>query len=304
MSDTRTRVLVLGGTGMLGHTLFERLSGRAELDVHATVRDPRPLDDRLDAEPRAAVHAGVDAAVPGAIERVVEEVRPDVVVNAIGVVKQVETAHDPATAIETNAVLPHRLARICSRAGARLVHISTDCVFSGSRGGYREDDPPDPPDRYGRSKLLGEPGGERALTLRTSIIGHELQTRHGLIEWFLAASGPVDGFRRAIFSGLPTVELARVIAEAVIPNPELTGLHHVSAAPISKLELLQHVALQYDKAVEIVPRDDPAIDRSLDSTRFREATGYRPAGWPQLVAAMHDDARVRYPTRFRQTAGL
>ena len=298
MSAERTRILVLGATGMLGHALFERLSVRPELDVHGTVRDPGPLAERVALERQRSIHAGVDAARISTIERVLDEVRPAVVINAIGIVPQVPAARDPLASIEINALLPHRLGRLCARAGVRFIQIGTDCVFSGATGRYAEDDPLDPIDLYGRTKLLGEPG-DGALTLRTSIVGHELQGHHGLLDWFLAQDATAPGFRRAVFSGVPSVELARVVADAVLPHPELAGVHHLSSAPISKLELLELIARRYDHPIEIVPRDEPALDRSLDSTRFQGATGYRPPSWPDLVDAMFEDAVDRYPARFR-----
>lgn len=292
-----TRVLILGATGMLGHTLFERLAGRPELDVHATVRDLAPFEGRVAPARRASIRPGVDAARFESIERAVHEVRPSVLVNAIGIVKQVPAGADPVVSGEINAVFPHRLARLCAGAGVRLVHFSTDCVFAGTTGKYREDDDPDPNDAYGRSKLLGEPG-EGALTLRTSFIGHELTTRHGLLEWMLAQTGSAVGFRRAIFSGLTTVEMARILADVVIPRHDLSGIHHLSSAPIAKLDLLELVARRYDLPVQIVPSDKPEVDRSLDSSRFRAATGYLPPTWPELVDAMHVDALDRYASRF------
>jgi dTDP-4-dehydrorhamnose reductase len=215
-------------------------------------------------------------------------VRPEVVVNAVGLVKQLAAADDPLAALPVNAMLPHRLARLCALAGARLVHVSTDCVFAGSRGGNRESDTPDATDLYGLSKLLGEVvDAPHAITLRTSIIGHELGSAHGLVGWFLAQTGRVKGYRRAVFSGLPTVELARVIRDHVLPRPELHGLYHVSAAPIDKDTLLRLVAARYGHAIEIDADDRVVIDRSLDSSRFRAATGYAPPDWPELVARMH-----------------
>jgi dTDP-4-dehydrorhamnose reductase len=281
---------------MLGHTLFEHLSRRAGLDVHATVRDGTTLAERTRPERRRSIHPGIDASHLDAIERVIAEVRPAVLINAIGIVRQVPAASDPAAAGEINARLPHRLAELGAAAGARLVQIGTDCVFSGTKGAYTEDDVPDPTDLYGRSKLLGEPAGD-ALTLRTSMIGHELRSRHGLLEWFLAQSGTAQGFRRAVFSGVTTGELARVIADVVIPHPELAGVYHLSSAPISKFELLELIARRYEKRIEIIPSDEPVIDRSLDSTRFRAATGYRPPAWPDLVDAMYQDAATRYGSR-------
>ena len=194
----------------------------------------------------------------------------------------------PLAAIPVNAVLPHRLARLCALAGARLIHLSTDCVFAGDKGMYREDDLPDAQDVYGRTKLLGEVDYPHALTLRTSIIGHELASHHSLVCWFLSQHGPVRGYSQAIFSGLPTVEIARVIDKYVLDRPELHGLYHLSAEPIDKLSLLQLVAKTYGKENEITEDRSMVIDRSLDSTRFRSATGYRPEPWPDLIRRMHE----------------
>lgn len=296
MTDERTTILVLGGTGMLGHTLFERLSERDELDVHATARDAAALTERTAPERRGSIHPGIDATRFETLEQVIAAVRPAVVINAIGIVRQVPAAADAVASMEINARLPHRLAETCAAVGARLIHIGTDCVFSGARGAYIELDAPDPTDLYGRSKLLGEPAGG-ALTLRISIIGHELRSRHGLLEWFLAQTGTATGFRRAIFSGLTTVELARVLADVVLPHPELAGVLHLSSAPISKFELLELIARRYDKRIDVVPADEPVIDRSLDSSRFRAATGYRPPTWPELIDAMYEDATTRYRAR-------
>ena len=186
-------------------------------------------------------------------------------------------------------MLPHQLAALCEQHCARLVHISTDCVFDGKKGNYIETDISDAIDLYGKSKFIGELSDKpHAITLRTSIIGHELNSSNGLIEWFLSQTGTVNGFKRAIFSGLPTVELARVIAEYVIPQPNLYGLYHVSAELISKFDLLSLVAKIYGKEIEILPETDVIIDRSLDSSRFRTATGYRAPAWPELIKMMKD----------------
>ena len=177
---------------------------------------------------------------------------------------------------------------MCRATGARLIHISTDCVFSGAKGGYREADFPDANDLYGRSKLLGEVDYPNAVTLRTSIIGHELSGHRSLLGWFLKQQGKVKGFRRAIFSGLPTVELSRLVRDVVLQNPRLTGLYHVAAQPIDKYELLQLVAEIYNKNIELVPDDQLVIDRSLNADRFYEATGYRASTWPELIQSMYE----------------
>jgi dTDP-4-dehydrorhamnose reductase len=213
-------------------------------------------------------------------------VRPDVVVNCVGLVKQLADANDPLQAVPINTLLPHRLAALCQASGARLVHISTDCVFSGAKGNYLETDFPDAYDLYGRSKLLGEVDYPHAITLRTSIIGHELSGNRSLVNWFLAQQGAVKGFTRAIFSGLPTVELASVVRDVVLPRKELHGLYHVSAKPINKFDLLQLVAKVYRKNIEINPSEELVIDRSLNSDRFKEATGYAPPEWATLIQRM------------------
>jgi dTDP-4-dehydrorhamnose reductase len=278
-------VLVLGATGMLGNAVLRYFSEREGFHARGSARSMGGAR-ALPAAVRDRVVCGVDVENLDSLARLFDEVRPQTVINCIGLVKQLAEADDPLQAIPINALLPHRLARLCGLVGARLVHVSTDCVFDGRRGLYREDDPADAQDLYGRSKHLGEVDYPHAVTLRTSIIGHELSSAHGLVGWFLAQAGPVRGFTRAVFSGLPTVELARVICEHVLPHPSLRGLYHVSAAPINKHDLLRLVAHAYRKDTPITPDDQLVIDRSLDSTRFRSATGYAPPDWPTLVKTM------------------
>jgi dTDP-4-dehydrorhamnose reductase len=191
-------------------------------------------------------------------------------------------------AIPINSLLPHRLARLCKSAGARLIQISTDCVFLGARGMYREADIADAQDLYGRSKLLGEVDEPHAMTLRTSLIGRELASARSLVGWFLAQEGSVKGYERAIFSGMPTVELARVMRDFIIPHPDLHGVYHIAARPISKYELLKLVAAVYGKQIRIIPDRDLVIDRSLSGERFHGATGYVAPDWPELITRMHD----------------
>lgn len=281
------RVLVLGATGMLGNAMLRFLADSPEIDAVGSARSPAGVRlMRSDLQERIKI--GVDVENADALARLIDDVRPAVVVNCVGLVKQLAEADDPLVALPINAMLPHRLSRLCSLAGARLVHVSTDCVFSGRDGRYTEDSKPDAEDLYGRSKLLGEvTGSPHAVTLRTSIIGHELASAHGLLGWFLSQSGSVHGYRRAIFSGVPTVELARIVRDHVLPDGSLTGLYHVSAEPIDKCSLLQIIGAQYDHRIDIVPDERVVIDRSLDSARFRSVTGYRPPDWHELVRRMH-----------------
>jgi dTDP-4-dehydrorhamnose reductase len=280
--DRALAVLVVGASGMLGNTVLRFLAGSRGFRVVGTARSAGAVA-KLPAEFRDNVKA---LNLDDELEPLFAEERPDVVVNCVGVVKQLHESRDPLTAIAINSLLPHRLARLCETSGARLIHVSTDCVFSGSKGSYTEDDVADARDLYGRSKLLGEVDYGNAITLRTSIIGHELREPHGLIEWFLSQRGPVRGYRRAVFSGLPTVELARVMRDLVIPRGELRGVFHVSAEPISKYDLLALVASTYGIECAITPSDEVVIDRSLDSAKFRRATGYVAPAWPQLIQAM------------------
>lgn len=285
MEDKTRKVLVLGASGMLGNAMFRVFAQSEGFSTFGTLRGSAPPTG-LTATARGELLCGVDVENPDGLTGLLGDLRPDVVINCIGLVKQLSRAEDPLAALPINSLLPHRLARVCALIGARLVHFSTDCVFSGSRGSYTEQDFPDANDLYGRSKYLGEVDYPHAVTLRTSIIGHELRGSRSLIGWFLAQEGRVRGYRRAIFSGLPTVEMARLVRDHVLPQPQLRGLYHVSADPIDKYALLGLVATTYGKAIVIEPDDALVIDRSLESTRFRAATGYRSPPWPELVQSM------------------
>jgi dTDP-4-dehydrorhamnose reductase len=280
------KVLILGATGMLGNAVTRFLTDSAGFDVVATARSAASVR-LLPASLRARIVAGIDVENVDAVVRLFGDVRPDVVINCVGLIKQLDDSKNPLAALPINALQPHRLARLCALGGARFIHISTDCVFAGTRGNYDEASIPDATDLYGRSKLLGEVDYYNAVTLRTSIIGHELCSNTGLIDWFLSQKGTVKGFTRAVFSGLPTVELARVIRDHVITRPDLRGLYHVSAAAITKYDLLMLVREVYAADIGIIPDADLEIDRSLNSTRFRAATGYAPPVWRDLVRSMH-----------------
>ncbi|UEM17957.1 SDR family oxidoreductase [Bradyrhizobium barranii subsp. barranii] len=285
--NSNTTVLVLGATGMLGNAMFRGFAESAGYRAFGSTRS-KGLQALFPEALRSNLISDIDVENVDALSRILTDVRPDVVINCVGLIKQLSEAKDPLAALPINALLPHRLARLCRLAGARLVHISTDCVFDGVRGNYSEEDRPNADDLYGRSKLLGEVDYENAVTLRTSIIGHELNSAHGLIGWFLSQSSSVKGFTKAIFSGLPTAELMGLVRDFVLPDRSLRGLYHVSAAPISKYELLRIVADNYGRAIDIVPDETLVIDRSLDSSRFRRRTGYQPPEWPALVRIMRD----------------
>lgn len=280
------RILVLGASGMLGNAMIRVLNEKTDWQVHGTIRsESSKRFFRADIAERLLT--GVDVDQHDSLMQAFIRTHPDVVINCVGLIKQLADAEDPLQAIPINALLPHRLARLCELSGARLVHMSTDCVFAGDKGGYRESDPSDARDLYGRSKFLGEVAYPHAVTLRTSIIGHELQSAHGLVGWFLSQQERCNGYTRAIFSGLPTIVLAQVIRDVVIPRADLSGVYHVAAQPISKYDLLKLVAEVYGKKIEIISNDSLVIDRSLNAERFREATGYVAPVWPELIESMY-----------------
>ena len=280
------RVLVLGASGMLGNAMLRVLSEQHDLVVHGTLRSPNLALQEL--VPRAQLIHNIHADHLDSLITAFAQARPQVVINCVGLVKQLACADDPLEAIPINGLLPHRLARLCELTNARLVHISTDCVFSGNKGNYRESDLPDAEDLYGRSKLIGEVAYRHAITLRTSIIGHELARDHSLVGWFISQQKQIKGYTEAIFSGLPTNELARVVRDFVIPNSKLHGLFHVAAEPISKYELLQIINLEYGKNLHIEPDDQVKINRSLDGSLFRGATGYVAPEWTYLIRKMRE----------------
>ncbi len=287
MTQSPKRLLVLGANGMLGNAVLRWFANDPAYAVVGSVRRAEIIPSLTERAPAASFVGGIDACELPSLRRLFADERPEVVINCIGVVKQLAGAEAPAVAIPINALLPHRLARLSQACGARLVHISTDCVFSGIRGGYAEQDLPDAADLYGRSKLMGEVDHENAVTLRTSIIGHELDTSHALLGWFLAQGGAVAGFSNAIFSALPTVELARVIQQFVLPNDALRGTYHVAGPAISKHDLLHVVARAYGRSNLIVAEPLPVLDRSLNGARFEAATGYKSPVWDEMVAHMH-----------------
>ncbi|HEX6050768.1 MAG TPA: SDR family oxidoreductase [Gemmatimonadaceae bacterium] len=282
------RALVLGAGGMLGHRLWRELTDR--LETFAAIRRPYRDYAPLNWFDERRVIDRVDATNATDLERALRVARPDVVINAVGLVKQREDAADPVRTIAINALLPHQLAARAALAGARLIHLSTDCVFSGRRGNYSEDDIPDAVDLYGRSKLLGEVDYGGALTIRTSMVGREIGSARGLLEWFLAHRGEsVRGFARARFSGLTTLELSRVIAAIATRYPTLEGVWHVAGEQISKLHLLSMVNDTFHLGSSIEADDSFVCDRTLDASRFMNATGYRPPSWSAMVAELAAD---------------
>lgn len=284
------KVLVLGGDGMLGHRLVRHLA--SEHEVAATVR--RDAIAGHSGRVASRVYAGVHVADAARQIAILGEFRPDAVVNCIGLVKQRADGAAVMPCLEVNALFPHRLASLCGLAGARLVHFGTDCVYSGARGMYVESDRCDAPDVYGMSKFLGEVAGPGSITLRTSMIGLEIGRTQGLVEWFLAQRGAVHGYRKAVFSGLTTTELSRVVGMVIDRFPDLHGVWHVASEPITKHDLLQALARALPlPATDVIPSDDVICDRSLNGARFEVATGYCAPPWDRMIAELAVEIRTR-----------
>jgi dTDP-4-dehydrorhamnose reductase len=284
-------ILILGGEGMLGHKVFQVLSGRFE-----TFAAFRSVDGLWTHYPmyvdvdRSHTIGGVDVMDFNTVVRAFAQVEPDVVVNCIGIVKQVKEAQDPVVSISLNSLFPHRLAELCATTGTRMLHMGTDCVFSGRKGNYTEDDIPDAEDLYGRTKLLGEVNRDGCLTIRTSIFGRDFAKQSALLEWFLSnRGGRVRGYVNAIYTGFPTQVLARIMGDMIVGYPSLSGLYHISSDPISKYDLLVRIRNTMGLDIEIEPYEGFYCDRSLDSSRFRVETGYPVPGWNEMIAELTQD---------------
>ncbi len=286
------KILVLGASGMIGSAIFRVLSNEGHYEVYGSIRSKELKKFfKDDLNKRLVICSDILDQIQ--LVRLFSEIKPNVVINCIGLTKHHKEADDVLLAVSLNTILPHRLADLCEASSARLIHISTDCVFSGSRGNYLEEDDSDATDVYGKSKYLGEVVDKsHAITLRTSTIGHELHSSYGLLEWFLAQEGSCTGFNKAFFSGLPNTAFAEIIRDYIIPSPELYGLYHVGAASISKYELLKLIAIQYNKSIDIIFDEKFAIDRSLNTGLFSHVTGYHAPSWPQLIKSMYKSQEV------------
>ena len=283
------RILILGGDGMLGHQLLRQWQERHE--VRVTLRRAAGAYAGFGLFQPENSYYGVDVVRIEELIGVLADFHPQAVVNAVGIVKQRSAATESIPSIDINALFPHRLAMLCQVAGARFIHMSTDCIFSGRKGNYQENDLSDAEDLYGKSKYLGEVHAPHCMTLRTSIIGTELTRKKSLVEWFLAQNGSVKGYRKAIFSGFTTIEMARIIEKLLMQHPHASGLYHVSSAPISKLELLTKIKGKLELPVQITPDESLSIDRSLDSSRFRKEFDYMPPTWDSMLDELINDIK-------------
>lgn len=277
------RILVFGAAGMLGHMLMLTLGQYQRYDVRGTVRSKIPPVSLLYPH-RSSIFENIDIRKSDDVDRVLDAVRPDVVINAIVLRSMEHPSATPAAYVYANALWPHLLAEKVAASAAKLYHISSDGIFSGLEGPYKENDQPDPRDIYGASKFVGEPSGKHCVSLRTSIIGPEIGTGSGLLTWFINQPSPkVTAYKNWIFSGVTTLELSRIFAEFILPHNDLEGIFHVASTPVSRWELLTLIKEIYSLPVELIPDEAIVRDRTLDARKFNKATGYTPPGWRQMI---------------------
>lgn len=288
----KKRILIFGASGMLGSAMFDHFYQQQEFVVYGTCTDVSKVDHCMIFSKAMPNILELDVNNEDHVSSILESIKPDIIINCVGFIKQRSHSekNDEIGAnikhIMTNAVFPWILVKLKEKS-ARLIHISTDCVFSGIKGNYNETDVCDCIDLYGRTKLIGEPIGDNVCVIRTSIIGHELNTSVSLLDWFLQSNQKVSGYVNAVFSGLPTIVLARMIAEYVIPYPSLNGLFNLSASPISKFELLDKVRRVYNKDVDLCRDSDLVIDRSLNSQKLRKTTGFKAPTWDEMLSELY-----------------
>ena len=282
------KVLVFGGSGMLGHKLVQILSG--EFDVWTTLQSKIEKYEKFSIFDKKRTFENVDIENSSNYFDIVRDLKPDVIINAIGIIKQLPASKDVVKTLTINSIFPHKLAEIAKEINSRLITFSTDCVFDGEKGNYTEKDLSNAIDIYGKSKYLGEVTDDNCLTVRMSIIGRELLTKKSLIEWFLSNHDrKIKGFTNAIYSGFPTIVLSQIIADVILNHKDLSGLHHISSEPISKFDLLKLAREKYNIDVEIEPFADFHIDRSLNSDKFRNETGFTPLSWDKMTEMMVND---------------
>jgi len=274
------KILIFGASGLIGNNVFSYLSNHSSHEIYGTYRNPQVLQFFDHKIAYNLIHFELDESI-SQVNDILNKLRPDVVINVLGITKHIDRARDDI--IRVNSLFPHQLARISTRLGIRLIHISTDCVFSGKKGLYTEKDFPDACDVYGQSKILGEVSYDGHLTIRISTIGTELTSAHGLLGWFLGAKGSCSGYTGAIFSGLPSKYFAHVLMSLILPNPTLCGLYHISSEPVDKFTLLSRLADFYGKDIDIVADYTVSINRSLDSSSFSHKTGYTAPSWEALI---------------------
>ncbi len=285
------KILILGISGMLGHKAFEILSQNDKYEVFGTIRRKNDIKEYFSESKNVRnIFSGIDACNLNSVLDLIDNQSPDLILNCIGIIKQVKESQNELLSIEINSLFPHKLANHIKGSKIRLVHVSTDCVFSGHKGNYLETDNSDAQDLYGKTKFLGElVNYSNCITIRTSIIGPELKTKISLLEWFLSQKGAVNGYVNAIYTGFPTIELINIIENYIIPNSTFSGLYNVSSPLISKFELLKMISKVYKKEIIINPLDEFKNNKSLNCDKFIKDFKFKQKPWSQMVLEMNAD---------------
>jgi len=289
------KVLVIGASGMLGGSITRYLSKTKKYEVLSTVRtesQKKVLNEWGIKNVKSCININCDDM--SNLEKIVKEFKPQYIINCVGIIKQLGTKINIDEYIEINSILPHKLSLIGDKYNAKLIHFSTDCVFSGLVGNYVESDMVDAKDIYGKTKYLGEINNPYHLTLRTSIIGHEVNRKISLIDWFLAQNKTVNGFTKAFFTGMPSVYIAEILHKEILNRGNITGLYHLGVNPIDKYTLLNIVKKQYNKKIEIIKNNDYKINRSLNSNKIKKIIKQDEKSWEELIKKMHNEYKEYY----------
>jgi len=279
----KKKVLILGATGMLGHTLMLHLIQNKKVEVYGTTRKLKSFKNYNKFNYKLIK---LDVSNFSNLERCIKRIKPDYVINCIGIIKQKISSKMKKNIILINSILPNFLNFLSFKNNLNLILISTDCVFNGKSGNYDEKKKPNALDIYGLSKSRGEVLSANSLILRTSIIGHELSTNLSLMDWFLKSNGSVQGYKKAFFSGVTTLELSKLIEKILFKKFE-NGLFNIGGDKISKFDLLLKIKEIYGKNIDIYSTNNFKIDRSLNSFKFYNNFKFKKKSWKNMLKELN-----------------
>jgi len=266
------KTIILGASGLIGHQVYSRLKANKNFSVFSFAHQRKISEDTI----------LLDARDEHLLEKAIVDINPDVIVNCLGVLIA-EANRDPENATFLNAYIPQRLKSVANALDAKLVHISTDCVFSGKKGSYTECDFRDADDTYGRAKALGEVIESPHVTLRTSVVGPEIKEGEELFHWFMSQEGKIKGFTKSIWSGVTTLELAKAVEWAI--EKDIHGLYHITnGVPINKYELLMLFKKYTNKQIEIESVEGKVADKSFLDTR--KDIDYAVRSYEEMISEM------------------
>tara|TARA_Y100000766_G_scaffold110909_1_gene94924 strand:+ start:130 stop:1002 length:873 start_codon:yes stop_codon:yes gene_type:complete len=282
------KIIILGCTGLLGNTITKNFLQNYDYEIYPIIRDFSKIKFFKQEYHKNFVEI-LNILDLSELEKTITPIKPDIIINCLGLTNKFSNnnAFEIQEFIEINSLFPHKLYQLCMQLNIRLIHFSSDCIFSGKKGAYSETDIPDPIDIYGKSKLLGELDYENCITIRKSVIGHELFSKNGLLEWFIDQNEVVQGYKKVIFSGLTALELSRLLAIYIIPSKNLKGIINVTGPSITKYDLLKKIARVYKKSINIIPNESVISNRSLNGSKFSNLSGYQPKSWNELINSMY-----------------